>query len=331
MEAEHSFDYGSLWDELLSRSLLVPFQDMRGRGLITILKNVLDHHVGVLTQTHHSSSGRGGFDDAWRAYQSELALEEILYGHPLSPQDHHMTKILGTSASASKSITRVRGFPGLARHNSATAEVSPLPLHNWTKDSRNAIHIKRIFCLVDSLGAAPSVVGIQLWSVLMADLYREADVGGHLAELKKENIPSFRKVVSASRPETLIELLDTKKAFPFPMVFDKAKELVWARGRNVAEYMKLGQQELQLRWLPHIRYWQARHPSVSWDQKSMVQFYEKDKLIHATTRVAIMQKHVLTEIERRGLVFYSKLQHYQEVELPWLHKCMVRATGAIKK
>lgn len=118
LEAEHSFDYGSLWDELLSRSLLVPFQDIRGRGLITILKNVLDHHVGVLTQTHHSSSGRGGIDDAWRAYQSELALEEILYSHPLSPQDHHMTKILGTSASASKSITKVRGFPGLVRHNS---------------------------------------------------------------------------------------------------------------------------------------------------------------------------------------------------------------------
>ncbi|CAL8256864.1 unnamed protein product [Merluccius merluccius] len=96
--------------------------------------------------------------------------------------DGQLSQILGVSASRSKSLTRHRGFPGLSPHNSATAEVSPPPLLNWTVDQRNVSRVTRIFRLVDDLGAAPSVVGTQLWRLLLEDLYQKPDLGISLEE-----------------------------------------------------------------------------------------------------------------------------------------------------
>lgn len=310
--------------------MILPFQDVEGRGLLTVVCPVIEYHVNRLSNIYKTKRGRGDFDDAWRCYQSELALEELLYGRPLSPADSQLSQILGTSASRSKSVTKIRGFPGLSPHNSAKSEVSPPPLEKWTKDKWTADQIKRIFSLVDILMAAPSTVGVQLWKILLSDLNREPDSGLCMADLKSENHPAFTKVVCASNPDNLIELIESKKAFPFPMVFDKAKELVRKSGGNVVECLTLGLQELQLRWFPHIRLWQTKNPRASWNRKSVVEFFQKDKSIHVETRIAVMLGQVLQEMERRGLVYHSKLERYREQGMPWLHICMLRVSKAVQ-
>ena len=111
------------------------------------------------------------------------------------------------------------------------------------------------------------------------------------------------------------------------MAFDTAKELVRQSGGNVAECLRLG---LELRWFPHIRLWQTKNPRASWDRKSVVQFFVEGKEVSVGTRVAIMQGHVLQELERRGLVYHSKLERYRDQGMPWLQRCMVRVARSLQ-
>ncbi len=138
-----------------------------GMSILTVLQEALHFLHSVLMSTFHKSNGRGGFYKSWKAYQAELALEELIYGHPLSPEDRSLAVSLGTSPSCGKSITKMRGFLGLAPYSVTTSGVCCPALNKWTKDVTQKLQIQRVFLLCDSLGAAPFIVGAQLWMVWM--------------------------------------------------------------------------------------------------------------------------------------------------------------------
>ncbi len=172
VDPEYMFSEQYLWYQLYERALLVLFVDRNdSRGLCTVVTQTVAHLNNVLRVAYTNNRGRGGFEPVRRAYQAELALEKLVYGHPLSPYDHQLTQVLGTSGSHEKSLSlKMRGFLGLEPWNTATTEVCCPPLANWTKDRNNVLCINRIFQLAKTLGAAPSAVGQQLWMVLLGDL-----------------------------------------------------------------------------------------------------------------------------------------------------------------
>lgn len=325
-QAEDRFVTSKLREELLNKALILPFANVRTSGLKTVLAQILDFHLVRLHDIFATRGGKGGFAEAWKAYQSELALEELFYGHPLAPGDRQLTQILGTSASGEKSVTRLRGFPALAPHNSATSEVSPPPLTNWTQDTRSRDRIRRMFKFIESLKAAPPVLGAELWNLLLADLKSTSRL--HIDDFKGEKSPGLTKIVGAQQPEELIQLLTIRNAFPFPMLFQKAQDLVEKSGGNLKECLTLGLKDLNLTWFPKIQIWETKNPRASWNQRSVVQLYGQDKPLQMETRAARVEEKVITEMERRGLVFSRKLERYQEHGMPWVALCMKRMARA---
>ncbi|KAM3605325.1 uncharacterized protein V6R79_023838 [Siganus canaliculatus] len=128
--------------------------------------------------------------------------------------------------------------------------------------------------------------------------------------------------------DKLIEMVAESEGFKFPMALNRAKDLVRHKGFNVAECLRLGLEELPLRWCPKITIWQTRHPRASWDRRSIVEIYTKDRQITPESRVAVMLMRVLHELERRGLCYGTRLERFREQGMPWLPKCMTRLSAA---
>ncbi|KAM3603027.1 uncharacterized protein V6R79_022549 [Siganus canaliculatus] len=292
------FNEEKLWEELASKPLLLPYTNIEGRGLMTMV------------------------------YGAELGLEELVHGKPLSRPDAQLSQILGTSTTRQKSLSRRRGFLGLEAWNAATAEVSPPPLENWTKDPSTCAVIRRIFVLVELLKAQPSVVGVELWKILLTDLYRKPPEELPLDKLQAPTKPDSYTVAGAIAVDKLIEMVADCEGFKFPMALNRAKELVRHKGLDVAECLRLGLEELPLRWCPKITVWQTRHPRASWDRRSIVEIYTKDRQITPESRVAVMLMRVLNELERRGLCYGTRLERFREQGMPWLPKCMTRLSAA---
>nr|XP_057920129.1 uncharacterized protein LOC131112030 [Doryrhamphus excisus]XP_057920130.1 uncharacterized protein LOC131112030 [Doryrhamphus excisus] len=319
------FSYEYLRGLLMKEPMLIPYvATADGRTLRTMITGVLRHLTDLLKTTYDMSHNQASFQHSWQAYQAELVLEEIIYGRCLSTHDRQLSVSLGTSSSHIKSLTRLRGFLCLAPWNAATSEVCCPPLENWTRDPRNHQRIQRIFKLCDSLKAADSVVGQELWMVLLGDLLQNTPKNIPLADLKAVDCPVLYRVAGAQQSQTFIQMLVDNRAFPFPGTFDKAKDLVVKSGKDPLQCLQLGLDELKLRWFPHVRLWQSKHPRASWDRKSLVELYNDLRDTRLVTRVALVQGQVAQEMERRGLCFARTLDRYREHGMPWLEKCMAR-------
>ena len=126
-----------------TRLLVVPFKDTAdGSGVMTALRAVTSHYVVKLTGLLRNSKGLGGFLSAWSAYQAELALEEVFWGHPLCQEDRVYSVSLGTASTDANSLIHYRGLPAQALPSAAAAGIEPPPLRNWTGDREQAERIE---------------------------------------------------------------------------------------------------------------------------------------------------------------------------------------------
>lgn len=122
-------------------------------SLPRVIQDILSHLVCLLVDLYTSSQGIGRFDPSWKAYQAELALEEIVIGQPLSEDYFQLSVSLRISLSCQW------GLIGLAPHNVLSAGETPPPLFNWTKSLLQEERILRLFPLCQSLDAAPFIAG----------------------------------------------------------------------------------------------------------------------------------------------------------------------------
>lgn len=122
---EALFSEQSLLDMLAEKPMLVLcFASEDGLGVMAVVQETMQYLKNAIKSGYGGK--RGGYDSSCTTYQAELALEELLYGHILSPEDHQLTVSLGTSASHRDSVTWMRGFLGLAPH---TSYRHPTPQH----------------------------------------------------------------------------------------------------------------------------------------------------------------------------------------------------------
>lgn len=102
-------------ESLLSKyPVMLPFQTYSDKGLISILREVLEYISSTLSGLLHESANKGGFEPSWRAYQPKLAFEELAFGHPLLVFDRPYSASLGTCSVNPRSLTHRRCFLGLA-------------------------------------------------------------------------------------------------------------------------------------------------------------------------------------------------------------------------
>lgn len=163
VDAANHFHRKKLRAVLSLYRMVLPFEDNeKGKGLLTALREV----TNTLAQLCQHSSGAARFDAIWTTFQAELALEELLYGRPLSPMDFHLsvsltdhslTHSLTTNTVSEFNLSRQSGIVGLAQHNAAVSKETTPPLQHWTRDAIQKMRIEWIFPLCHILESAPSV------------------------------------------------------------------------------------------------------------------------------------------------------------------------------
>lgn len=322
------FNADALGRELRKEAIVVPFVQT-GASFKEAYTDVLDWHLTRLHTILHAREGKGGYLETWKAFQSELALEEVFYGRPLALEDTQLSSILGTSADRPKSLTCIRGFPALSPCNSATSEVSPPPLKHWTGDKRTADRIRQMFTFVESVSAAPPIVWEALWEILLQDLQWRQLGKLSLKDLQGADAPSNRAVVGGKKPEELVDKVLGKKAYPFPMLFQAALDLVVAAGSDPKTCLLARLQEV--RWFPAFKIWETRNPRVSWNLRGVEQLYTDQRPLTIQSKAGKVEEMVLVEMERRGLMFASKLAKYQSYGMAWMQRCLERLLQAVPK
>lgn len=128
-------------------------------SLSRVIQDILSHLVCLLVDLYTSSREIGRFDPSWKAYQAEIALEEIVHGQPLSEGYFQLSVSLRTSSVGQFSLSYQWGSIVLAPHNVVSAGETPPSLFSWTKYFLQEERILRLFPLYQSLDAAPFIAG----------------------------------------------------------------------------------------------------------------------------------------------------------------------------
>ncbi|CAL8275578.1 unnamed protein product [Arctogadus glacialis] len=231
------FDLPALQRLFQDRALLVRSQDREdGRGLLSTLRGVVCHLAGILGESFRDCEGVGRYDPSWKAFQAELALEELFFGHPLSSLNT-LSASLGASTVSERSATHERGFIGLAPHNSASLEESPPPLNHWTRDPLQETRIERLWALCQCVEAGPALLGAALIRVLLGDLYKRNDQLP-CTSLKLDTTPG--RLTGTTDVKKLAADLATKESFPVPHTFGRARTLVRDAGQDVEDCLVQG-------------------------------------------------------------------------------------------
>lgn len=106
--------------------MIVPFKDNENKlGLRKVVHPVAMYLSSMLFDLFEAKKGLGGFKSSCTAFQFELALEELFFGRPVSQSSRQYAEALGVCASNPNSLTRMRGYLGLAPVGSASVGESP--------------------------------------------------------------------------------------------------------------------------------------------------------------------------------------------------------------
>ncbi|CAL8239964.1 unnamed protein product [Gadus morhua 'NCC'] len=323
------FDLPALKRLFQDRALLVPFQDREdGRGLLSTLRGIVSHLAGILGESFQDSAGVGRYDPSWKAFQAELALEELFFGHPLSSLDNTLSASLGTSTVSERSATHERGFIGLAPHNSASLEESPPPLHHWTRDPLQVTRIERLWALCQCVEAGPAVLGAALIRVLLGDLYQRND-RLPWTSLKSDTPPG--RLTGATDVKKLAADLATKESFPVPHTFSRARTLARDAGQDVEDCLVQGFTAEGIIFFPAFKFTDLRSTRrIWWNFKDWVQVSHGDQSVLQMSDVASKSLQVMCEIERRSLCFSKHMEVYREHGMPWMATALQRLPQAMK-
>lgn len=228
--AEDYFDTLALEHVLSNYPVMLPFETSNDTGLVSILHEILEHISTNLSNLLHENAGRGGFVPSWRAYQLELAFEDLIYGHPLSALDRSYSASLGTCSINPRSVIHRRGFLGLAPFNSAAVEENPPPLNTWTHNQGLVLRVRRLFPLTNMLETSPSIIGAEMVRVVLKDLYNTTSVPYYA--LQGEKLPVGFGLTGSVTIETLADQLGRIYNFSYPHTFNKGKKIVGDAGQD---------------------------------------------------------------------------------------------------
>lgn len=207
--------------------------------------------VEGLTKQYRDNGGVARYDVNWKSFQYDFTLEEVIYGHSMSRLDFQISVSLGTNSVSDKSLTKQRGFIGLAPHSRASSEETPPPLHHWTKQTLKKLQIEHVFPLCQALEAEAPVTGATVVNVLLGDIYkRNTDIP--MAAMKSTTSPG--KLVSAWQLDTLCANLAVKESFAAPNTFARAGVLVERSGHDIKECLMLGFLESKLKFFPAFKF-----------------------------------------------------------------------------
>lgn len=324
LRAEDFFELDGLKNLFQKHPLVVPFLEQpTGVGLLKIISDTMEHIVSSLKEVFLKNTGMGGSEASWRAYQMELALEEMFYGHPISHTDVDISRMMGLSSVHKDSLTYQRGFLATVPYKAD----NPPPLANWTRDALQKSRIERLFPLSNLPESELGVLGEALVKILLQDLYhRNENIALHPLQAR---VPPGQ-LKGGGTPSSLAQELGSREGFVPPMVFGRAWVMLTKSKRDVIMAIKDGLRMLGLRYFPDLKCRDIRNTKrVTWDFKSFVELHSDSIQPSLGTAAAGMVGNICCEIEQRALTFRKNLDVYKEHGMPLLPTVQIIQIGEI--
>lgn len=190
-----------------------------------IVYSVSSHLCETVNGLLHKSKGMGSFNNIWKAFQYELALEKLFFGCPICASSRLYSISLGVNSTHDDSLSKRRGFLGLSPVGNASVGTIPPPLNMWIKDESQQARVLRVFLVTECVHLSPQVIGEALILVLLGDLCQCNDRLPvqmlQLSEAPIGKLVDYRSVGDFARQ------LVNRKSFGYPNNFGRALQIVW--------------------------------------------------------------------------------------------------------
>lgn len=288
--------------------LVLPILDSVDMSLMQMFRDCLEYIPSDLIKIYMDSAGKGGSEQSWRAFQLEMAFEELVYGHPLSPLSRKYSAPLGTCTTNPKSLTHQRGFLGLAPYNSGAVGDCPPEFRLWTTNPQLMKRLDRMFPITDLIHAAPVTLGVQLVHLILGDLHSDSLGGVPVATLKGDKLPTGVLLMGSHSFESLTEQL-AKAKFPFPYTFGRVRAMLEEENMDLSSLILLGLVEYSPKFFPML--WFQTTSRVSRVTVVPNKFHSLHSLAESPTKeakLATLVTKVANNIEDLGLCYASKIE-----------------------
>lgn len=315
----------NLKDLLCTKPLLVPFAKP---NIIACIRQVGGYLCETLTQLLDRFKGTCSSEATWQAYQCELAIEKLLWGHPLNYLCNQYSINLGIGVGKpSRCSSDKYGFLRLENPFSCCVdETTTPPLSVYSKNAIVKEQISKVFGFWDFLDGSELVIGKRLISILLNDLYTVGNVfqryEDFLAQLKTGgDVCTVRGVITKL---TLAQQLSSVQKCKFPMVYSLLLRMLRKKHIDIEAVLLAGIEELQLVYFPSFRERDLHnHQGLFWLQGFGVWIIKDlcDKGEDIDSRAKLLCALVVTELEKRKLCFTRSLTGTNET-FPWVKVCL---------
>lgn len=310
--------------------LLVPFSH---EHFINCLRVIGLHLTNRLDNMFRESRGTGNSKAVWESFQYELAVEKILYGHPLCPISRIYSINLGPGIDCpSRSKTDSDGFLSLDNFYSCCVdEYTHPPISVYSKSECIKRQMSRTYGVVDLIHASKTLLGKRLVYVFLKDLFDVGNVHGTFDEfhlgLKIDSRPDTQiRVVGGTSIRTLVDLVVKAKKAKYPMVIACLIRTLQQKGADVCESLKSGFRELKLGYFPAVRVYDAqKHEGLYWNWSFglWVILDVENCPVESNRMTNVLTPLVVNKLENLKLCHTSTLRNRK---LPWLKPCIEKLT-----
>ena len=305
--------------------LLVPFFDS-DREVINRIQNVIRYLTENLKKFVDDKKCTGEFRASWQAFQLEMALHKLYWGHqPSWLAKQHAINLGPGIEIPSRCQSDQLGFLAFEEATASTAhETSTPPMALWTKNPTYRNRVQRLFGFYDYKDSSNAVVGKRLILLLFGDLL---EVYGE----SKENmlVASCKSIEGKIIVRTLsIESLSNMLSKPRGgnTCYRRAISLLEKSGRNnIEEILFAGILDLSFLSFPAVQlYDKSRNEAFNWNEQNFFRIDSKpEKMVGTEMAVSITEK-VVIELEKRKCIYMTKLKCFgDKFAFPWT-ECILR-------
>ncbi|MCG8068404.1 MAG: hypothetical protein JAY84_11115, partial [Candidatus Thiodiazotropha taylori] len=306
--------------------LLVPFSH---EHFVDRLRVIGQYLTSVLDKSFEECRGTGDSRAVWQTFQYELAVEKMLYGHPLC----HLSRIYSINLGPgvdypSRSKTDSNGFLSLEDFFSCCVdEYSHPPAAVYSKSVCVQRQLSKTFGIADLVAGGAALLGKRLVLILLRDLFEVGTVHGTFdafqLSMKADGRPGAQlRIVGGTTTETLVDSIASASKAKYPMVIACLVRVLRRKGVDVHGALRAGLRELKLGYFPAVRSYDAqKHEGLYWNWTFglWVILDVENCPAEAERMASYLTPLVVKNLETLQLCHASTLR---DRKLPWVKPCI---------
>lgn len=306
--------------------LLIPFCHEK---FVSYLQMIGLYLTGKLETSLQSSRGTGEGKAVWHSFQHELAVEKLLFGHPLCHNSRLYSINLGPGVDyPSRSKSDANGFLSFQDpYCCCVDEFTHPPAYVYSNSEIVRSQMSKTFGVIDLINGSKTVLGARLVWIFLKDLY---DIGNvyctfaafHLS-LKADNEGGSRmKITGGTTVRTLVELIVTAKRAKYPMVISCLLAMLQLKGADIHESLAAGMRHWNLGYFPALRLYDSqKNAGLYWNWSfGFWVLLDTEQCPEDSSRMAkFLTPLVVNNLEILKLCYASSLRNK---ELPWIKICI---------